>query len=256
MSILRTSDRWVRRFHTAPDDAPRLVCFPHAGGSAAWYSPFSAVAHPSVQVLAVQYPGRLDRYGDPLVDDLEVLADQVVEALAPDRDRPPALFGHSMGAVLAFEVARRLEAASTPVTRLFVSGRRAPDVDADDHVHLLPDEDLIDAIESLGGVPPGVLRNPDVRALFLPPVRSDYRAVETYRYRPGPPLSAPITALVGDRDPVADLEQTRAWLNHTSGGGDVRVFAGDHFFPVEHWSAVADLVRESLPRGGNDASPA
>src|SRR4051794_9909349 len=134
---------WLRRFHPAPQAAARLVCLPHAGGSASYYHPLSAALSPAVEAVAVQYPGRQDRRSEPLVDDLLVLADRLADALA-DEPGPLALFGHSMGAVLAFEVARRLEREGREIAALFVSGRRAPTAHRDEWLHRVGDAELLD----------------------------------------------------------------------------------------------------------------
>ena len=118
---------WISNFNPAPNARTRLLCFPHAGGSASYFFPLSSALAPEFDVYAVQYPGRQDRYKEPLVDDIDDMADQAYEALEPLIDAPVALFGHSMGAVLAFEVARRMEtlAGRSPVL-VFASGSRAP----------------------------------------------------------------------------------------------------------------------------------
>src|ERR1700712_4687720 len=115
---------WIRRFHESPGASARLVCFPHAGGAATYFYPLSRTLAPSIEALAVQYPGRQDRRAEPCVDDIHELADLVAPALLEWADRPLALFGHSMGATLAFEVAGRLEKAGVRPAGLFVSGRR------------------------------------------------------------------------------------------------------------------------------------
>ncbi|SES40810.1 thioesterase II family protein [Lentzea albida] len=244
MANVAQSSRWLRKFHAAPEQAPQLVCFPYAGGSAGWFSKLSAELAGDVQVSSVQYPGRLDRLRDRPVDDLSELADQVFAAL--DDSRPLALLGHSMGAVVAFEVARRLQAASVPVSHLFASGRVAPHLRRDGGVHLMSDDDVIAVVESLGGVEPGVLRDVELRAMVLPVVRNDYRAIETYRHHPAAPLTAPITALVGVNDPLVSASDASEWSQHTSGPFSLVELPGGHFFPVSQWKAVADLVRRGL----------
>ena len=146
-------DRWVRRFHRCPAGAPRLFCFPHAGGSAAYYFPFSRELAPGVDVLAVQYPGRQDRRHEPLIDSIPELADRVAEILAGLAASPFAFFGHSMGAIVAFEVALRLrDYSGVSPTRLFVSGRRAPSTKRPRSAY--DDASLIAEMRRLGGTDP------------------------------------------------------------------------------------------------------
>ncbi|GAB2792033.1 alpha/beta fold hydrolase [Streptomyces chlorus] len=229
---------WVRRYHPAPQAPARLVCFPHAGGSATFYFPVSRALSPSVDVLAIQYPGRQDRHTEPCVDDMAMLADLVTDELGPWLDRPVALFGHSMGATLAYEVARRLEAAGTTLLGLFASGRGAPSRQRDERAHLATDDRLLAELRKLSGTEARMLDDQELVRMILPAVRSDYRAVETYRHRPGPPLRCPVLALVGDADPKATIDEVRSWAEHTTGPFALRVFPGGHFYLNDQAPAV------------------
>lgn len=181
---------WLKRFHAAPKAGARLVCFPHAGAAASACHGFSASLTPRVEVLSVQYPGREDRYAEPMVDDVGLLADAVAAVLPPWCDRPLALFGHSMGAIVAFEVARRL---GPRVDALFVSGRRAPSTYRAEDLHRRDDSGLVEAICALGGTDLRLLDAETVRML-LPLVRNDLRAAETYSHGAGPDLSCSVFA--------------------------------------------------------------
>lgn len=241
-----TAAGWIRRFHPAPGAPQRLVCFPHAGGSASYFVAVSRALSPATEVLAIQYPGRRERRGEPAIDDLDVLAGLIIHALAPWADRPLTFFGHSMGATLAFEVARRWEVASTTLAGLFVSARRAPSRHRDERSHQLDDEGLLAEVRSLAGTGatlPGFERF--VR-LALPSIRSDYKAAETYRYRPGPALTCPLFALVGDNDPMATVEDAWWWREHTSGAFELRVLPGGHFYLDDQWPAVLDVLTKHL----------
>ncbi|MGC5364362.1 thioesterase II family protein [Streptomyces sp. DT24] len=248
----RETGPWIRRFHPAPEAAGRLVCFPHAGGSATYYFPVSRSLSPETDVLAVQYPGRQDRRHEPCVEDIEALADLAVGQLAPWTDVPVTLFGHSMGAMVAYEVARRLEAGGTPVTGLVVSGRRAPSRVRRETVHLADDDRLVEDITRLSGTDSAVLGDPEILRMILPAVRSDYKAVETYRHRPGPPLACPVVALIGDNDPQVTVAEAESWEDHTTGAFRLQLFPGGHFFLNTHTAAVLDIVRCSL-RGTSPA---
>jgi len=210
---------WCRRFHPAPDAAHRLVCFPHAGGSASYYLPVSTALAPRVDVVAVQYPGRQDRRNEPLIDDIATLADHVYDVLRGWDDRPLTFFGHSMGALVAFEVARRFEREGSGPVRLFASGRRAPSRYRDENVHRRDDDGI---------------------RMILPALRGDYRAVETYRSAPGATVACPITALVGDSDPKTSLDEAQDWEKHTSADFDLRILPGGHFYLN---SRAADVLK-------------
>ncbi|MEZ0095635.1 thioesterase II family protein [Streptacidiphilus sp. EB129] len=241
-----TSDAWVRRYHVRQDAAVRLVCFPHAGSSAPFYRPLSAGAGPAIDVLSVQYPGRQDRRLEPLVDDLGVLTEQIVEALLPWLDRPFALFGHSMGATLAFEAARRLEALGQHPLHLFASGRRAPSRSRDEHVHQRDDEGLMAEMRSLSGTDQRILGEEELMRMVLPVVRNDYRAAETYVYRDPSLLHCPVTVLTGDADPKVTLAEAEAWSEHTTGPTRMHVYTGGHFFLTDHQDQVLALLRGAL----------
>ncbi|MFI6099447.1 thioesterase II family protein [Lentzea sp. NPDC051213] len=231
---------WFRRLSEAPPGAPRLVCFPHAGGAASWYQPFARHFDGRAELVAVQYPGRQDRRGEPLLDDIRALAGQIAPLLT--RDRPLHLFGHSMGAMIAFEVALRHEP-----DHLFVSGRRAPQIVRDDRVHQKDDAGLIAEVRALAGTNARVFDDEELVRMVLPAIRADYRAAETYRYRPGPPLSCPVTALTGDADPKAAVAEVEQWRERTTGDFALRVFSGGHFFLSDNRSAVAGLVSGESP---------
>ncbi|MCP2166462.1 thioesterase II family protein [Goodfellowiella coeruleoviolacea] len=239
-------DPWIRRFHPAPDSDVRLVCFPHAGGSASFFFPVSRQLSPRLDVLALQYPGRQDRRNEPPIDSIAELADQAAEALRSWTDKPLAFFGHSMGAVLAYEVGLRLQRSGTDLVELFASGRRAPSTVRDERVHTQPDEGLIDEIKSLSGTDASLLGNEEILRMILPAIRSDYRAVETYVHQPGQRLSAPITVLVGDADPKVTLDEARKWQEHTTGAFDMKVFAGGHFYLTPHAAEVIRLIADRL----------
>jgi surfactin synthase thioesterase subunit len=244
-------EAWISRFHPAVpgSDPRRLVCFPHAGGSASFYHPFSRALQPDIEVLAVQYPGRQERRAERPVSDLHELADQAAEALLPWVDGRTAFFGHSMGAVVAYEVALRLKAEhGVAPERLFVSGRRAPSVHRPlpDPVHRRDDAGVIAELTRLSGTDAALLSDPEVVQMIMPAMRGDYQAIETYEPRPGLPLDCPVTALVGDRDPQVEPAEARVWAEHTTGAFDAQVFPGGHFYLVAEQRAVISAVRDRL----------
>lgn len=253
-----SGDLWIRQFHPAAEGAPALVCLPHAGGSASFFFPVSKALSPRIRVLAVQYPGRQDRRLEPCIRDIGVLADRICEALGPSTTSgAPALFGHSMGATLGFEVAWRLQQrANLVVPHLFASGRRAPSTRRDERVHERDDAGLIEELRLLDGTELGLLADPETRDMVLPAIRGDYTAIETYRPSPGAVLSGPVTVLTGDRDPKTTLDEARAWAAHTTGTFDLKVYPGGHFFLLRHVPAVLGLISETLaPTGrGVDAT--
>ncbi|WAL67948.1 alpha/beta fold hydrolase [Amycolatopsis cynarae] len=252
------TSRWVRRFHPSDEAAVRLVCLPHAGGSATAYFPFSRAANEiglAAEILAVQYPGRQDRRGERCFDDVGAMADAIAEDLGLWQDRPMALFGHSMGATLGYEVARRLETRGARPLGLFASACRAPSAQRIEYVHQRDDEGLIAALKELSGTDSAVFGDDELLRMVLPAVRGDYTAVETYRHRAGRELDCPIQVLVGDTDPVTDLPEAQAWRAHTTGGCAVEVFPGGHFYLGAQLGGVLTTVAARL-RDWSDGSAA
>ncbi|ATW47934.1 thioesterase II family protein [Streptomyces peucetius] len=239
--------QWIRRFHPAPDAPVRLLCLPHAGGSASAYFGLSQLLAPKVEVLAVQYPGRQDRRDELLLDSITALRAGLAEELTSWLDRPIALFGHSMGAVLAYETARLLaEDERAHLAHLFVSGRGDPARKADVALDLLDDRAMVQALGDLGGTDRRLLEDEDVLRMVAPAIRSDYRAVRTYRHAPGPLLPCPVTALVGDQDAMAPVDDVEKWASYTSAEFSLKVFQGGHFYLLEQFRKVSDHVYDGL----------
>lgn len=241
-------DPWIRCFKPAPHSRARLVCLPHAGGSASYYLPFAQALDPDLaEVLAVQYPGRQDRRHEPCIHTIEGLADAVAAALPPWLDKPIAVFGHSMGALVAFELVRRLErtGAAEPLV-VFVSGRRAPGRYRDENVHLRDDAGIVTEMRSLGGTSTRLLEDDEIIKMIMPALRADFTAVETYRRPPGPGVAAPLVALTGTDDPCASLVDAQAWSAETTGSFDLRTFSGGHFYLEQQQIQVVDEVASQL----------
>jgi surfactin synthase thioesterase subunit len=235
-----------------------LCCFPHAGGSASFYQPLSAALAPGIEVLAVQYPGRQDRRAEPLIDDIGTLADALARVLADTLTPDTAFFGHSMGAIVAFEVALRLERAGMPVQALIASGRHAPSWPRAGNVHLRGDDALIREMRELSGTHSALLADEEVLGFILPVLRSDYRAIETYGRRDDAVLSCPVTVFTGDADSRVTPSDARAWERHTEGGFSMRTFSGGHFYLSDRVREVSDALREvlfAIPCSGRDGSP-
>jgi pyochelin biosynthesis protein PchC len=240
------TDLWVRRFHPADGARTQLLCLSHAGGSASYFFPVSRSLSPDIDVLAVQYPGRQDRLGEPCLTSVADLADGLVAALEPWQGRPITIFGHSLGASLGFEVALRLEKAGITPTGLFASGRTAPSRTRRDATYLGDDQALLANVKLLGGTDTSLLDDEDVVNMVLPAIRADYTAAETYAYEPGPPLSCPIIALTGDDDPKVTVEEAQAWREHTSAAFELAVYPGKHFFLNDHVPDILDRIRKHV----------
>lgn len=251
MTVPGTGTPWLRRFHAGAGARLTVVLFPHAGGTANFYREWSAHLPREYAPAVVQYPGRETRFGEPLAERLEDLAAGAAAALEGHLDGPYALFGHSMGALVAYETARRLaRGPAGPPVRLFASARRAPGLEGPPSgTHLLDDDGLVAVIEKLGGTPPGLLDDPDLRSLVLPAVRGDYRLIDTYRPVAPEPLDVPITALAGADDPSVTPAEVDRWGGLTTRGHVLEVLPGDHFFPVRYRDEVLRILARDLAGG-------
>lgn len=225
-------DLWLQRPVPCAVPQQRLVCFPHAGGSASFFRDWGSHL-PGADVRAVCYPGRAERITQPCSQDLRELAKDIAEALVPLADLPLFLFGHSMGAAVALQTARCLEAAGVQPAHLFASGSRnacypPPESDASSDE---PDDDpaVIASLLTLGGTSPELAEDPEFQELVLPYIRSDSRMFHGYSSRNGPPLNCPVTTIVGESDLDADR---RPWRKLTTGPFVERVVPGDHFYLV------------------------
>ncbi|WP_251092077.1 alpha/beta fold hydrolase [Streptomyces sp. Caat 7-52] len=241
---------WLRRFHESKPAAPRLLCLPHGGGSASFYFSVSKALSPAVDVRAVQYPGRQDRCEETPAESIQELAQGVFDALDERDGTPLALFGHSMGAMVGFELARLLEAAGRPPAVLFLSGRRGPSIQRTENVHQSGDERLIEEVTRLDGTNSVVFRDEELLRAILPVLRADYRAAETYRPTRGPRLRSPFVVLTGDADPCVTVDEARTWSQETDGPFELHAYPGAHFYLVAQQQALLDRIEVTLRRLG------
>jgi surfactin synthase thioesterase subunit len=251
------SRRWVRASHRPSPGAVRVACLPHAGGAAASFKDLSDALAPRIELLAIQYPGRQERYHEPLIESVEAYADRLADVLGEWTDRPLAIFGHSLGAAIGFEVARRLEDRGVALAGLFVSSHAVQTAPRPGPIHTRDDQGLIAALLELGGAGSELLRDPSFSELILPVVRADLKASESYACRIDRPLRTDIRALVGDHDPRVGPAEMERWRDRTRGSFALEVFPGGHFYMADHLAAVAALIEAQLaPVGAFDAAAA
>ncbi|MGP4051916.1 thioesterase II family protein [Streptomyces sp. 2A115] len=232
---------WFRVYRTTELPRRRLLVLPHAGGSASFFHDWGEAFDDGTQVMVAQYPGRQDRLVEPGIERMEELADEVTAALLPFLDVPLTLFGHSMGASLAYEIALRLESRhQVSAQSLHVSSRKAPHRLTPKALHLAGDDVLVAEMRRLGGTVDALLDDPDLLEMVLPAIRSDFAVVGTYGPRVPVPVSCPVHAYVGDSDPVITATDMAAWADVAPRGFTQRHFTGGHFYLIER---RAELLR-------------
>ena len=198
-------------------------------------------------MCAVQYAGRGSRIAEPLGEDVVVVMNGVYHDLLPFLTKPVAFFGHSMGALVSYEFARRLREEQQPEpVELFVSGCTAPHVRTVESTYHLPEPEFIAELRRLQGTPAEVLENAELMQLMMPIVRADFKASQTYEYVPGPPLECPIRAFGGLKDEMVPREKVEAWSQHTTGSFRAQMMPGDHFFLNTSQSLLTRVIAQEL----------
>jgi surfactin synthase thioesterase subunit len=245
---------WLYRMMPREAAALRLFCFPYAGAAASAFRLWPAGLPDDIDVCAIQLPGRANRLREPPLSSIPEMVDAVVEAMADHLDRPFVLFGHSMGGLLAFEVAHELAARGWTAPRhLIVSARRAPLApDPSSLLHVLPDTAFVAEIQRrYGGIPEEILAHADVLALLLPCLRADITALETHRPPQRPPLNCPLSVFGGADDRFVSPIHIAGWRRETTGRFDMRVFPGGHFYlDAQRAEVLADVSARLAPFTG------
>lgn len=238
MPTVSATPPWIFRPKPRPNAALRLYCFPFAGGAAHAYSPWGRQFSENIEVRAVQLPGRGPRVTEPLFERIEPLVDAVTKALLDEWSQGPfALYGHSMGGCIVFELARRLRQLRGPQpVAVAISGRPSPTsgVERERRLSEMSDDDLWSELAVYNGTPPELLADPEVRRFFLPIVRADFTIVDNYTCVAQPPLDCPLNIAIGVLDPATPPDSETAWAIETTADCVIRRYNGDHFFIRSH----------------------
>jgi surfactin synthase thioesterase subunit len=243
------SSAWLARAPFAGTPRARVFAIPYAGGGAAAYAGWARALTPRhIEIIPVKLPGREHRLTEPPVAEMAPIVDALATAAAAFHDAPLALFGYSMGALIAFEVARTLAERGTPPAHLFAAAAAAPHVPRTAApIHRLPDDELLEAVHHrYGALPREVRRHPELKQIVVPPLRADLALVEQYRCASGPPLACDLSAFSGRDDTLIDATHVDRWREITTGRFERRIFAGDHFFLRTSAPAIQEAIVHAL----------
>lgn len=247
----KSNSKWIVRPQVRREATLQLVCLPQAGGNAWTYRQWAERLPATIELLAVQYPGHGDRLGEEPRRDFDTLLSGITGHLAPELDRPYALFGHSMGALLAFETGRALQAMDVdPAEHVFLSGYNAPGVPASSDsgipIHEMSDPQLLERIVALDCTPREILEDREMRGLLLRMIRADSAVCDSHVLRDRSSLVSPITVLGGIDDPRTSESGLHAWQEFTTGGFDIRWFEGNHGFLLAQEERVHKMLVDIL----------
>lgn len=242
------SNKWVSRIGSSRPDRPLLLVFPHAGSGPSAYQRWRTVVPSEAEVLAVRFPGRETRIREPLIPDVETLVKETADGLAETlQGRRFAFLGHSVGSLVAYELALLLRRQGLPgPVCLGVSGYPAPHVRIPDPLHDVPDESLLRFLLERQYVPQSLLSQQGFLQMFLPILRADFSLAGTYRLRPERPLECPVHAFAGESDVFADSEELKGWAALTEAEFSLDLFPGDHFYLFDRGEEILRKVTQAL----------
>jgi len=225
-------NKWITCSSPNPTAQLRLFCLPFAGGGASVFRTWGRALPQVVELCPIQLPGRENRLCEPPYTDIQTLAERLVSEILPFARKPFAVFGHSMGALLAFELTRSLRRHDGPMPLvLFLSAHRAAHLPLRrKHLHQLPDSEFIEEVFCFGGTPAEVFQHEDLLKVVLPALRADFTLCDRYSFIPEAPLDCPLVLYAGRQDTEVLPQEVEAWSEHTTQTARLRIFPGDHFF--------------------------
>ena len=242
---------WITCPKKQPNAKIRLFCLPFAGGGASLYRPWSTALAPEIEVCPIQLPGRENRYSEKSITDAYEMAGAITAQMLPFIDRPYAIFGPSMGALLSFEITRLLQSQKRrPPEILFLSAHRAAHLPRKrDPLHALPDSQFIESLKQYGGFPEEILNNQDFIDFVLPTMRSDMTLCDLYAFKPiESPIVTPLEMYAGEDDREAGPNEMTAWSEHSSGESNLTTFKGGHFFLRTHSQELLENISSRIGR--------
>jgi medium-chain acyl-[acyl-carrier-protein] hydrolase len=243
-------------FRPRPAATFRLFCFPHAGGAPVTFFPWATQCSEEIEIVCLQYPGRAHRLREQSPTSVRQLVDGILWEIGDLSEKPFAFYGHSLGGVVAFELTRALRHLGRPGPRhLYIGAARPPQmVSSRPPIHMLPDGDFVAAV-NYGGIPAAIAADSGAMEMFLPGLRGDFIAYETYQFRPSDPLAIPITIFGGAQDTAVLPECLEGWGQHTEAAFDIKLLPGGHFFPPASTQALIRVLESQIPRYRNEENP-
>ena len=246
MTFTQTTNPWITNLKSNSSASLRLFCFPYAGGNSYIFRPWLDRIPKTIEICPIELPGRGFQIKSAPYRQIEPLVKAIATAILPYLNKPFAFFGHSMGGLVSFELARfiRRQYNLEPV-HLFISGRRAPQTkDAKPPIHGLPQAEFIQELRQLNGTPEAVLNNNELMELLVPTLRADFAVLENYNYTPEAPLSCPISVFGGLQDREVELEQLEAWREQTYSLFSLKMLTGNHFFIHSSQFLLPELIKQ------------
>lgn len=246
--LTKKAANWLIPLNTNNRPDFRLFCFPYAGGGASIFRKWKNYLPESIGAYALQAPGRETRFSEPPISDMDALVDQAVAAIKPFTDKPFALFGHSLGATIAFESARKLQELGLNPQLVFISGRQCPGAPSKRNpIGHLPEKEFLKGLEGYNGTPKEVLANKDLIELLLPMIRADFLLSENYQYRSEQgTLKCRLIAIGSKQDLWLDPIYLEGWSRFTTGGFESQWFEGDHFYLNHYTAELVESIASTL----------
>lgn len=241
--------KWFTHYDNLRQPDYRVFAFPYSGaGTSIFFQWSQAFSAQNIELVGVQLPGREDRLLDQPIDDLTVLTEQLAAHIEPLLDKPLVFFGHSLGSLVAFELARALHEKGLSLPQhLIMSAFRSPEQPSRSRaLHNLPENELIEELRKYAGTPDEILDTPELMAIFLPALRADFKLHETYVYQNKAPLPCSITTLYGNDDHIVPYETMRNWKDKTSACFKEISYEGDHFFLNQHRANIINTIKDIL----------
>ncbi|MDQ0195350.1 thioesterase II family protein [Paenibacillus wynnii] len=247
-------EKWMRKFHVLDKTYGRVIFLPHAGGSASYYRDLCmALSSSNIECIAIQYPGRQDRFKEEMIESIEEYADIITEILVGLDDKPTILFGHSMGALIAYNMLARHETELSFVD-LFVASAHHPPKSSEPYIKgdSASDENVIAHLKKLGGFDDRLLSDPTIIEVILPAVENDLQAVSKFHMKSIVKLQVPIVSVIGMHDPTTDIESTSEWAKLTAKEFRIVQLSGGHFYFANEHTKLINIILQLLIKAGGE----